>query len=28
LKRIEDKRAGISGPRFPRNWIRTDYCRA
>ena len=28
LKRIEDKRAGIGGPRFPRNWIRTDYCRA
>jgi len=28
LNRIEDKRPGISGPRFPRNWIRTDYCRA
>ena len=28
LKRIEDKRPGIGGPRFPRNWIRTDYCRA
>ena len=28
LKRIEDKRPGIGGPRFPRNWLRTDYCRA
>jgi len=28
LQRIEDKRPGIGGPRFPRNWIRTDYCRA
>lgn len=28
LKRVEDKRPGISGPRFPRNWLRTDYCRA
>ena len=28
LKRIEDKRPGISGPRFPRNWILSDFCRA
>ncbi len=27
LKRIADGRPGISGPRFPRNWVRTDYCR-
>lgn len=27
LKRVEDKRPGIGGPRFPRSWLRTDYCR-
>lgn len=26
LKRIEDRRPGISGPRFPRNMRRNDYC--
>lgn len=26
LKRIADGRPGISGPRFPRNMRRTDYC--
>jgi homoserine O-acetyltransferase len=26
LKRIADGRPGISGPRFPKTWSRTDYC--
>lgn len=26
LKRIADGRPGISGPRFPKHWTRTDYC--
>jgi homoserine O-acetyltransferase/O-succinyltransferase len=26
LKRIADERPGISGPRFPRAWPRSDYC--
>ena len=26
LKRIADGRPGISGPRFPKNMRRSDYC--
>ena len=26
LKRIAEGKPGISGPRFPKNWMRTDYC--
>lgn len=26
LKRVEDGRPGISGPRFPRTWARNEYC--
>lgn len=26
LNRIAEGRPGISGPRFPKNWSRTDYC--
>ncbi len=26
LQRISDGRPGISGPRFPKSWSRTDYC--
>jgi homoserine O-acetyltransferase len=26
LKRIAEGRPGISGPRFPKNWSRTDFC--
>ena len=26
LKRIAEGRTGISGPRFPKYWTRTDYC--
>ena len=26
LDRIAEGRPGIAGPRFPRNWIRTDFC--
>jgi homoserine O-acetyltransferase/O-succinyltransferase len=26
LKRVAEGRPGISGPRFPKNWSRNDYC--
>jgi homoserine O-acetyltransferase len=26
LNRIADGRPGISGPRFPKYWARTDFC--
>ena len=26
LKRVAEGKPGISGPRFPRNWSRTDFC--
>ena len=26
LNRVAEGRPGISGPRFPKNWTRTDFC--